>query len=139
MRRIKATFLLCLLGSLIAAAIVSAAESPFDLEQRLRERASAYWDAAQAGDLSTMYQMELAAKEGRLKPETARDALGTSTIVNYEFAAVDVTGDDGVVTVNVRYRLPGLRGLVPMTRQDPWTFVEGDWYHGWSAAIMPPK
>lgn len=130
MRPIKLTLLLSCIGGLAAAASASALEPTVDPEQRLRERATEYWQAARARDLSTMYRMELAAKQGLLTPDKARNALGTSSVLSYEFASLDVTGDDAVVVVNVEYRLPDLRAPVPMTKRDRWTFLDGDWYHG---------
>jgi hypothetical protein len=115
----------------LCVGVQAAAAGPqSDREQRLRERATAYWDAAQARDLSTMYRMEAAAKLGHLTAAKAKSALGTSSIVNYEHSDFDVSGDTATVVVKVTYRLPDLRAPVPMTRKDPWTFLDGDWYHG---------
>jgi len=138
MRPIKLTLLLSCIGGLMAAANVTATEPTVEPEQRLRERATDYWQAARARDLSTMYRMELAAKQGQLTPAKARDMLGTSTVISYEFANLEITGDDGVVVVNVKYGLPDLRAPLPMTRRDSWTFLDGDWYHGQAQAATNP-
>lgn len=138
MRPIKLMLLLSCIGGLMAAASISATEPTVDPEQRLRERATDYWQAAQARDLSTMYRMELAAKQGQLTPDKARNVLGTSTVLSYEFTSLDVTGDDAVIVVNVKYRLPDLRAPVPTTRRDRWTFLDGDWYHGQAQVATQP-
>lgn len=138
MRPIKLTLLLSCIGGLMAAASISATESTADPEQRLRERATDYWQAAQARDLSTMYRMELAAKQGQLTADKARNTLGTSSVISYEFANLEVTGNDAVVVVNVKYRLPDLKAPIPMTRRDSWTFLDGDWYHGQAQAATKP-
>lgn len=136
MRPIKLTLWLSFFAGLLTVASLTAKEPTVAPEQRLRERATEYWQAAQSRDLSTMYRMELAAKQGRLTPDKARNTLGTSAVLSYEFGSFDVNGDEAEVVVNVKYRLPDLRAPVPVTRRDPWTLLEGDWYHG-RAGVAP--
>lgn len=99
----------------------------------LMKRANEYWEAARLFDLRTMYDMELAVKEGRYIPADAAAVLAAPTrIAKYELKNPAVTGDSGTVelAMSVVMAKYGGRGWDLAPRQDQWTKVDGVWYHG---------
>jgi hypothetical protein len=86
-----------------------------------------------------MYEMETGAKQGRLTPDQAKNALGTSTVAGFKFTDIEITGEEALITVEVTYRLSGLKSPFDMTRRDPWTLLNGTWYHGRAWAPAKPK
>jgi|UPI00047DB4E4 hypothetical protein len=102
-------------------------------EAALRERVKAYWDARKINDLQTLYSMETATVEGRLRPDQmSRTQFSTLRIVGYSITDVRITGDKAEIKLDTEVMHPAMQGkaLVGPSIVDYWTYVDGNWYHG---------
>lgn len=107
--------------------------------EQLLKRAEAYWEARRINDLHTIYNMEAAAVEGRMTPDQLGKApFGRISLVAYEFREIKIEGDNASIIVDLEITIPEFKGTSvsgPSTT-DRWTFINGDWYHGLSAAAI---
>jgi hypothetical protein len=99
-------------------------------KERLVERAGIYWDAVSARDFSTIYQLETGSLDGSLTPEAVRRWMGRSRLERYEIKDANIEGNVATVTIERAHSLEGIKAPITSTQRDPWSFVEGDWYHG---------
>lgn len=125
-----------IMGMLVATA--GCGESRGTREQLLT-RAGAYWEARRINDLATIYKMEAAAEEGHMSPDQVQKApFGRIQLVGYTFREVKIEGDNASMIVDLKITIPDLKGKSvggPST-VDRWSFIDGDWYHGLSAASV---
>lgn len=106
-------------------------------EAALRERAKLYWEARKINDLQTLYSMEAATEEGRLRPDQmSRNQFSTLRIVGYSFTDVKIAGGKAQIKLDTEVMHPAIEGktLMGPAIVDYWTRIDGKWYHG-----EPPK
>lgn len=99
----------------------------------LMERATAYWEAARLFDLVTMYDMEMAARDGRYLAADAAEAFsGPNRVLKYQLSNPQVDGNSGTVELALTLVMTkyGGKGYDLNPSQDKWTKVDGVWYHG---------
>ncbi len=107
-------------------------------QEQLLKRAEAYWEAWHINDLHTVYEMEAAAVEGRMRPDQLQRPSGRIRLVGYKFRDVKIEGDNAYIIVDREITIPEFEGKSvggPSTI-DRWTFINGDWYHGVNAASL---
>lgn len=121
------------IGAWLAVTTLASAAVGVEGEAALRERAKIYWDARKINDLQTLYSMETATLEGRLRPDQmSRTQFSTLRIVGYNITDVKITGDKAEIKLDTEVMHPAIEGkaLVGPSIVDYWTFMDGKWYHG---------
>lgn len=109
-------------------------------DDKLRERATAYWNAWRINDLHTVYSMEAGTVEGKYTPDVMRKSLYSALrLVDYKFIDVKVDGDTAKILLEMTMTRTELEGetFEAPRRLDSWTFTHDDWYHG--ALMDAPK
>ncbi len=102
-------------------------------EEKLRERATAYWDAWRANDLHTIYYMEAGTVDGKFTPDIMRKSLFSPLrLVDYKFGELKMDGDKARIILEMTMTRPEIEGetFEAPRRLDTWTFTHGNWYHG---------
>jgi hypothetical protein len=120
-------------GAWLAVAASAGVAAAAEGDAALRERAKAYWDARKINDLQTLYSMETATAEGRLRPDQmSRTQFSTLRIVGYTLTDVKITGETATIKLDTEVMHPAIEGKVLMgpSLVDYWTLMDGTWYHG---------
>lgn len=122
-----------LAGAWLAVATAAGIAAAGEVDAALRERVKAYWDARKINDLQTLYSMETATVEGKLRPDqVSRTQFSTLRIVGYNITDVKITGDKAEIKLDTEVMHPAIEGkaLVGPSIVDYWTHIDGKWYHG---------
>lgn len=94
----------------------------------LKERVDRYWEARQARDVRTLYDLESAARPGGwLKLENAMSLQGLP-VRKVKVEEVKIEGEKGFTRISAEVSI-GTLGWVRQTIEDPWILLDGQWYH----------
>jgi hypothetical protein len=99
--------------------------------EKLMSRAETYWNAIQANDLHTLYQMDSRYAEGKLLPHQAvRLTPSTVRVLRYELNNPQVNDGKGTVQVKTYISFPGIIGkeIGGTNRTEQWVWIKKDWY-----------
>lgn len=96
-------------------------------------RANAYWSAKVANDLVTAYQLEAATVAGQLAPdEVEQHQYHGMRMVGYDLGSAKLLPDGGEIMVEVTATTPfGVAPRKGARFADHWTWMKGDWFHGY--------
>ena len=102
-------------------------------EERLLERARAYWGARVANDLVTAYQLEAETVAGNLLPHEVKKGVDYGIrLTGYKLGDVNYYDEHAELSVKLQMTWPDsktkTRWKPPI--KDLWTFTRGQWYHG---------
>jgi len=124
--------------SLFGCAAATAPLSTQSPEERLAERARAYWEARKRRDLVAQYSFEQPFYRERVSLTAFAQGRGATVVRAYEIKAIKVKEDAGLVSLRVTYRPhhPRLRGQSDSTldTDQPWVHVEREWYLSYKRA-----
>jgi hypothetical protein len=130
--------ILVLGGACARSEIRNPAPSPkvedFRTENRLKERAKAYWEARKADDIEAQYNLEEVSVTKKVSLVEFIRKKPVSDIVEFELGGVQMDASREKATIPVKVtallKLPGFsKKPIVKTINDSWTFLEGDWYH----------
>ena len=94
----------------------------------LKERVDRYWEARQARDVRTLYDLESAARPGGwLKLENAMSLQGLP-VRKVKVEEVKIEGEKGFTRISAEVSIGTLR-WIRQTIEDPWILLDGQWYH----------
>ena len=102
-------------------------------EERLMQRVNAYWEAVRVNDLRTAYEMEAETVNGDFSPdEVEHRRQWDMKIVGYILGKPSLAEDSATIEVKTVLTMMEFDGntFTGGARQDIWTYVKGDWYHG---------
>lgn len=100
--------------------------------EQLLQRVNEYWEAMRLNDLHTVYRLEAAAAEGKLRPDEAyRGNPDGIRILHHENEVVEINGNFATVKVNTKITFPELDGkeITGGVTNESWVRIKGDWYH----------
>lgn len=136
----KGFFLLLVLVVMLLLGGCAAVSVQVPDEQRLLERARAYWAAREAGDAIAAYGYESASVTGEqsLQAYVRRQGL---LVRKAEVVGANL-GDDGRATVRVvvEYVIPvaGFGSQIQRAEfDDRWVVLDGRWFHEWRPPRLP--
>lgn len=124
--------------SLFGCAAATAPVSTQSPEERLAERARAYWEARKRRDLVAQYSFEQPFFRERVTLTAFVQGRGATVVLAYEIKAIKVKEDAGLVSLRVTYRPSHtrLRGQFGSTSDfnQQWVYVEREWYLSYKQA-----
>ena len=110
------------------AASVSDQNASAEQLKVLKERVDRYWEARQARDIRTLYDLESAARPGGwLKLENAMSLQGLP-VRKVKVEEVKIEGEKGFTRISAEVSI-GTLGWIRQTIEDPWILLDGQWYH----------
>ena len=110
------------------AASVSDQNASAEQLKVLKERVDRYWEARQARDIRTLYDLESAARPGGwLKLENAMSLQGLP-VRKVKVEEVKIEGEKGFTRISAEVNI-GTLGWIRQTIEDPWILLDGQWYH----------
>lgn len=99
-----------------------------ELEIALQRRVERYWEARQARDIRTLYEMESASQPGGwLKLENAMVLRGLP-VRKVKVERISIKDDSGKVRISGEVMV-GTIGWVPQVIEDSWILIDGKWFH----------
>lgn len=129
-------------GLIACLFLVGCAEKKTDTDL-LMERANAYWEAARLFDLITMFHMEAPSLDGRLiAADMTKVIVAPTRLVKYQLKNPKINGESATIDLDLTLVLAdaGGKGWDQPTKQDKWSKINGQWYHGLpKPKEAPPK
>lgn len=114
-----------------------------DPSQRLKERASEYWDARVRGDLLATYALHEPAFRRAVTLTAFLQNRGVTHIFDYEIVGEKIEGDLGIVTARVKWSITHPKLVKPVEPrwsdfEEQWVRVDGEWYRKYRFPMGDP-
>jgi hypothetical protein len=117
--------------TLLGLMVTSCASLWLSQEERLAQRASAYWEAVKAGDLVAMYDYEELSRKPEASLQKYVQSKGGIRYLGYEIQSIKLLPpNEAEVTLEVEYLVPPvIQKPVKSQLRDRWVKIGSTWYH----------
>lgn len=99
-------------------------------EESLRAIAEKYWNYKMNGDFKKTYKMEY--KEVLPTYDVYKELIGGFTKFekkSIKFGDIRIYGDEGIVDIEINFRMPGITKVTKDIYSDIWIYKDGKWWH----------
>ena len=138
-RRVRVLLLLAMLAGCAGQASLATR----DPVQRLKERASQYWEARVRGDLLATYALHEPAFRRAVTLTAFLQGRGVTHVLDYEVQDAKIDGNLGIVKGKVKWTITHPMLVKPVEPkwsefEEQWVRVDGEWYRKFRFPVGDP-